>query len=410
MESLDSQFAHLRPKALAALTRQFRDLDLAEDAFGEACVRALKNWPERGIPSDPLAWLLTVARNVGIDQIRKSSHSRISQDTEQLMVSAEEDKRISDLDRAGLRDDVLRLLFICCHPSLSRHDQLALALKIVAGLKLEEVARAFLVKPRTMEQRLTRAKRTIAANPVPFETPDMVERSRRLGEVSLMIYLLFNEGWSSSGRESQVRMPLCEEAIRLARLLLDLFPSMAELMGLLALLLFQHARSQARVDARGVPVPLDAQDRGLWDAALIREAQTLLDKAARHKPPGPYQLQAMIAGVHAQAASDAATDWPRIERLYGALYLMQPTPVVRLNQAAVAARTKGAEAALGMIAPLETELQTYRWYHAMRGELLMETRDFAAAKQCFLSAAKLNPTEPELLLIREKIVLCEENL
>ena len=410
MQALEVHIAHHRPRALAALTRQFRDLDLAEDAFGEACLRALRRWPETGVPDDPFAWLLTVARNAGIDQIRRNTRPPDAADSPDPQPHEEEDMRIADLDQAGLRDDVLRLLFICCHPALARQDQLALALRVVAGLHLDEVARAFLVRPRAMEQRLTRAKRTIAAHPVPFDPPDMLERHRRLGEVSLMVYLMFNEGWSTSASDEQIKLPLCEEAIRLARLLLALFPAMAELMGLLALLLFQHARRKARIGPDGALLTLDRQDRGTWDRPMMAEARSLLDKAARHGPAGPYQLQAMIAGVHARAASDAETDWALIERHYGALHALQPTPVIRLNQAAALSRTRGPLAALAMIAPLEADLAGYRWFHMMRGELLMELGDHAAAHAALRTAEALDPTAPERRVIAEKIAECEKNL
>ena len=394
---------------MAALTRQFRDLDLAEDAFGEACIRALARWPKSGVPRDPFAWLLTTARNAGIDQIRKSSRVPPLE----LMHHApdnEEDKRIELIDQDGLRDDILRLLFVCCHPALGRQDQLALALKIVAGLSVPEIARAFLIKPKTMEQRLTRAKKSVAANPVPFETPSPQERGRRLNEVSLMIYLLFNEGWSSSAGSVQIRGALCDEAIRLARLLLELFPAMAEQMSLLALMLFQHARKDARMNADGDLVALEDQDRSIWDRPMMAEGFALLDKAARHGPAGPYQVQARIAGLHAMAKQSRDTNWAEIAALYERLYHLQPTPVVRLNQAAAIAEIKGPLAALAIIEPLRADLEHYRWFHTAVAEFRMEIGDFAGAVDALRRALDLHPTAPERAAISGKITVCEKNL
>ncbi len=404
---LEVRFAESRPRALAALTRQFRDVDLAEEAFADACVRALRAWSERGVPDNPLAWLLTTARNAGIDRLRKAG--RALADGTEAESALYEDEMIERIDQDGLRDDVLRLLFICCHPSLNRKDQLALALKIVAGLSVTEIARAFLIKPRTMEQRLTRAKRTVAANPVPFETPDLLERGRRLNEVSLMIYILFNEGWSTSAAETQMRLPLCEEAIRLARLLLDLFPGMAEQMSLLALLLIQHSRREARMDAEGNLVPLDDQDRETWDWPMIEEAAVLMQKAARHIPPGPMQLQAAIAMEHGRARRRDETDWARIETLYAALAAQQPTPIVRLNHAAAVAETSGPGTALAMLEPLAGPLVSYRWYHAMRASLLADLDRPDEARAAYQAALDLDPTGPEAKVLRAKITECEEN-
>ena len=389
--------------AIAALTRQFRDIELAEETFAEACLRAVAKWPGDGQPDDPFAWLLVTARRVGIDRLRKS---RRAADFAEAEMATDPPFVMPTTD--VLRDDVLRLLFICCHPALRRQDQLALALRVVAGMRVAEIARAFLVAPRTMEQRLTRAKRTVAANPVPFEPPAPAERLRRLTDVSTMVYLLFSEGWSTSADTVQVKQPLCVEAIRLARLLLDLFPGMAEQMGLLALMLFQHARLAARIDAEGRLVPLDQQDRSKWDHVAINEARALLQKAARHGPPGNLQLQAAIAGVHAIAASEAETDWPRLGTLYAALYAQQPTPVVRLNQAAVLAKTDGPAAALAMVEPLAEPLDAYRWFHSMRGALLAEMEDKATARAAFERALDLGPTAPEAASLREQIALCKK--
>lgn len=404
---LEAGFATHRPRALAALVRAFRDVDLAEEAFSDACLKAVADWPKLGTPRDPFAWLLVVARNAGLDRLRKARRRRaiLHRDLALPDVPAE----VTEMpDPDELRDDVLRLMFICCHPALSRQDQLALALKVVAGLKTDEVARAFLVKPKAMEQRLSRAKRTIAANPVPFETPSMQERGRRLGEVSLMVYLMFNEGWSTSESDAQIRVSLCEEAIRLARLLVDLFPGMSEQAALLALLLFQHARRAARLDAKGHLVTLENQDRTLWDRAAIAEAVSLLQKAQRAGENGPYRIQAAIAAEHALARNAARTDWHSIEQHYAALYSMQPTPVVRLNWIAAMAKTQGAGIALEQLTELAEPLENYRWFHTMRAALLAETGDAVAAQAAYGKALRLGPTGPERTAIEEKIAECEK--
>ncbi len=404
---LEARFAAIRPKALAALTRQFRDVDLAEEALAIASMRALKAWQEKGLPDDPFAWLLKVGRNAALDIMRRN-RCAATLDAEPSTPIDVEKNLIEELDQDGLRDDVLRLLFICCHPALGRQDQLALALKIVAGMSVDEIARAFLVKPKTMEQRITRAKRIIASASIPFEPPDLGERARRFKAVSLMLYLLFNEGWSASSGEVQIKTPLCDEAIRLARLLLDLFPGLSELMGLLALFLFQHSRRDSRLDRAGDLVPLEQQDRTKWDVLMIGEADALLQKARRHGTPGPYQIQAAIAAVHAEAHRDDETDWREIEWLYADLYAIEPTPVIRLNQAAALAKTTGPDAALAMIEPLAPNLKTYRWFHAARAAFLFDLQDFEEAKAAYQRALLLQPTEPEKRFLIGRIEACEK--
>jgi RNA polymerase sigma-70 factor (ECF subfamily) len=261
---IDAVLKSARPQAVGALLRYFRDLDHAEEAFQEACLRALKNWPVNGPPRDPTAWLILVGRNSVLDDVRRRSKSQPLPDDDAISDLGDAETDLAErLDSSHYRDDVLRLLFICCHPDLPATQQIALALRIVSGLTVKEIARAFLVSEAAMEQRITRAKSRVARTDVPFETPGAVERSERLGVVAAMIYLLFNEGYSASGGAEHVRASLCEEAIRLARLLLRLFPSEPEIMGLTALLLLQHARAPARLDAEGNIVLLEEQDRRL---------------------------------------------------------------------------------------------------------------------------------------------------
>lgn len=404
---LQATFRAQRPRVLAALTRYFRDVDLAEDAFAEACLKALTDWAERGAPRDPLAWLLATARNAGLDRVRKAQRrSRLMQEHQADLIP--EAEAMPDPDE--LRDDVLRLLFICCHPALERRDQIALALRIVGGLTVAEIARAFLVSPKAMEQRITRAKKRIAANPVAFETPSPEERGRRLGEVTLMVYLMFNEGWSASAGDTQIRVTLCEEAIRLARLLVALFPAMGEQVALLSLLLFQHARRSARTSAAGDLIALEDQDRSLWDAGNTAEATALLQKALRINHSGPNVIQAAIAAEHARAPSTEATDWHRIEAHYAALYALQPSPVVQLNLIAARARSRGPELALEELRALAGPLDGYRWYHAMRAGLLDQLARRGEAKEAYERALSLGPTEPERAVLEAKIADCERNL
>ncbi|GFE51836.1 hypothetical protein So717_35890 [Roseobacter cerasinus] len=404
---LEATFAQQRPRAIAALTRVFRDIDTAEEAFADACLKALTVWSQDGAPRDPLAWLLTTARNAGLDQLRKSQRRAaiLSRHTEAFQPMPAETP-----DPDEMRDDVLRLLFICCHPELDRRDQIAIALRIVVGLSVEEIASGFLVKPKTMEQRITRAKKKITSNPVAFETPNPAERGARLGEVSLMIYLMFNEGWSTSAGPAQMRLTLCEEAIRLSRLLVVLFPAMGEQAALLAFLLLQHARRRARMDADGKLVALDDQDRSLWDRANTSEATVLLQKAERIGHRGPYVIQAAIAAAHARAGSPTETDWAFIESHYAALYALQPTAVVRLNQIAAQAKLYGPHHALKAMEGLADDLATYRWYHAMRAGLLQDIGDHKAAIAAFETVLSLSPTTPERAAVAEKIDLSKKEL
>ncbi|MGD9538783.1 MAG: RNA polymerase sigma factor [Alphaproteobacteria bacterium] len=398
---IDAALTAARPRALGALLRYFRDLDQAEEAFQEACLRALKHWPVNGPPRDAVGWLTLVGRNAALDDVRRQRRTEALPDDELISDLGDAEADVAErLDSSHYRDDVLRLLFICCHPELPATQQIALALRIVSGLSVKEIARAFLVSESAMEQRITRAKRRIAAADIPFETPGAVERAERLAAVAAMIYLLFNEGYSASGGEAHIRQTLCEEAIRLARLLLRLFPGEPEIMGLAALLLLQHARAPARLDAEGAIILLDDQDRGLWDRELIAEGLALVEKAARHRRPGPYQIQAAIAALHAQAPRPADTDWAGIERLYAALEPLQPSPVVTLNRAVAVAKLRGAEAALALIEPLAAPLSGYFHFFGVKGALLMQLGRCEDARIAFDRAIALAHTPAEAAHIR----------
>lgn len=393
-----------RPQAMGALLRYFRDLDAAEEAFQDACLRALKNWPKNGPPRDPAAWLIFVGRNSGIDAVRKRAKQAPMPEEDQISDLEDAEGDMAErLDGAHYRDDILRLLFICCHPDLPATQQIAVALRIVSGLTVKQIARAFLVGESAMEQRITRAKARIADAGVPFETPGAVERSERLAAVAAMIYLIFNEGYSTNGGEAPARAPLCEEAIRLARLLLRLFQQEPEIMGLTALLLLQHARAPARFDAHGEIVLLEDQDRSLWSRKMIDEGLALVDKALRHRKPGPYQVQAAIAALHARAATPEDTDWTEIDLLYGLLEQMQPSPVVTLNRAVAVSKVRGPEAALAMIEPLEDRLAGYFHFFGLKGGLLMQLGRSEEARVAFDRAIALANTAAEAAHIRMHI-------
>jgi RNA polymerase sigma-70 factor (ECF subfamily) len=401
---LDRTVTAARPQAVAALLRYFRDLDIAEEAFQEACLRALKTWPQNGPPRDPAAWLIMVGRNVAIDQVRRGKKSQTLPDEDKISDLDDAEEAMAErLDEAHYRDDILRLLFICCHPELPATQQIALALRVVSGLTVKQIARAFLVGESAMEQRITRAKRGVAEANVAFETPGAVERSQRVAAVAAMIYLVFNEGYAASGGDAHVRAPLCEEAIRLSRLLLRLFPAEPEIMGLTALLLLQHARMPARLDEKGEIVLLDDQDRSLWNRGMIAEGEALLDKAMRHRRPGPYQVQAAIAALHVTAACAEDTDWEEIDLLYAMLEQLQPSPVVTLNRAVAVSKVRGAEAALDMITPLAARLSSYFYFHGLRGALLLDLGRIDQAREAFDRAIALANTTAEAAHIRQHL-------
>ena len=398
---IDAALTAARPQALGALLRYFRDLDTAEEAFQEACLRALRTWPRNGPPRDPAAWLILVGRNAAIDQVRRQSRQEPLPADEIVSDLDDVEAALAErLDEAHYRDDVLRLLFICCHPDLPATQQIALALRIVCGLSVGQIARAFLVGESAMEQRITRAKSRIAGADVPFEAPDAVERAERLAAVAAMIYLIFNEGYSATGGAAPMRVPLCDEAIRLARLLLRLFQGEPEIMGLTALLLLQHARTPARVDADGRIVLLEDQDRSLWNRKMIAEGLALIDKAMRHRRRGPYQVQAAIAALHARAVRPEETDWAQIDLLYAALERLQPSPVVTLNRAVAVAKVRGPAAALAMIESLAPRLSGYFHFFGVKGAFLLQLGRAEEARIAFDRAIALANTAAEAAHIR----------
>ncbi len=393
-----------RPQAVGALLRYFRDLDTAEEAFQEACLRALKTWPQNGPPRDAAAWLIFVGRNAAMDDVRRRAKQVALPDEVAISDLDDAESEIADrLDGEQYRDDILRLLFVCCHPDLPATQQIALALRIVCGLSVRQIARAFLVGEAAMEQRITRAKARIANAGQPFQTPGAAERAERLATVSAMIYLVFNEGYSARSGEVTTRGTLADEGIWLVRLLLRVFPQDPEVMGLAALMLLQHARAAARFDDKGGIILLEDQDRSLWHDKQIAEGLALIDKAIRHRRPGPYQVQAAIAALHARAKRAEHTDWAQIDLLYANLERLQPSPVVTLNRAVAVSKVRGPAAALEMIEPLGPKLSSYFYFHGVKGALLKQLDRRAEARAAFDRAIALATTPAEAAHIRQHL-------
>jgi RNA polymerase sigma-70 factor, ECF subfamily len=401
---IDAVLTAARPQAVGALLRYFRDLDTAEEAFQEACLRALKTWPQNGPPRDAAAWLIFVGRNAAMDDVRRRAKQVALPDEAAISDLSDAESALADrLDGEQYRDDILRLLFVCCHPELPATQQIALALRIVCGLSVKQIARAFLVGEAAMEQRITRAKTRIGDAGLPFETPGAVERAERLATVAAMIYLVFNEGYSARADETATRGTLAEEGVWLVRLLLRVFPQEPEVMGLAALMLLQQARAAARFDDNGGIILLDDQDRSLWDGKRIAEGLALIDKAMRHRRPGPYQVQAAIAALHARAKRAQDTDWAQIDLLYANLERLQPSPVVTLNRAVAVNKVRGPAAALEMIEPLGPKLSSYFYFHGVKGALLQQLDRRAEARAAFDRAIALANTPAEAAHIRQHL-------
>ena len=384
--TISRAFREEGPAILATLIRQVGDFQLAEDALQDAFAAAVATWPRDGIPERPGAWITTAARRRAIDRLRRERG--LADRIERLAALTTRDSVTGDDepdDEPAIADDRLRLIFTCCHPALAPEARVALTLKSLGGLTTAEVARAFLVTETAMAQRLVRAKRKIAAARIPYRVPPSHLLPERLSGVLAVVYLIFNEGYVAASGDRLVRGELCAEAIRLGRLLARLVPDDAETLGLLALMLLQDARRDARVDATGAFVPLDRQDRTQWDRGRIAEGTHALDEALALRAPGPYQLQAAIAALHATAVTADATDWAQIAALYAELDRRTPSPVIRINRAAALAFAGSPEAGLTLVEPLigDSRLDTYAPLHAAHAELLRRVDAPAAARAAY---------------------------
>ena len=413
-ELLDSLYRVDSGRILATLIRLLGDFDLAEEAMHEAFAAALSLWPRSGVPGNPRPWLISTARFKAIDTLRRRARFDASQDElvrylEAQWSSAERsnaEARSNEEDHLedGLEDDRLRLIFTCCHPSLAPEARVALTLREVCGLTTEEIAKAFLITPRTLAQRIVRAKAKIRETPIPYEVPTPQELPERLGAVLQVIYLVFNEGYSAAAGAEVTRAELTGEAIRLGRLLTELQPE-PEVIGLLSLMLLQESRHAARTSPTGELILLENQDRSLWNREQIAEGVALLEKALKSHRFGSYTLQAAIAAVHAEAESVAATDWRQIVALYDQLLRIQPSPVVQLNRAVAIAMCDGPEAGLTHIDALleHGELANYYLAHSARADMYRRLGRTAEARSSYEKALALTQQEPERQFLQERI-------
>lgn len=394
---LNTLYHQQAPRVLASLVRLLGDFDLAEEALQDAFMAALQQWPKEGIPQNPRAWLVSTGRFKAIDALRR--RARFEPLTEILALSLEAQEAC---EPCVLEDDLLRLMFTCCHPSLNAEAQLALTLREVCGLTTEAVARAFLVSPSTLAQRIVRAKQKIKAAGIPYEIPERSQLPARLGQVLQVIYLLYNEGYKSTEGAGLMRPELAAQAISLGQSLWELLPE-PEVGGLLSLMQLQEARAASRQDAAGALVRLEDQDRARWDRAAITEASARLQACLSRAPAGPYCLQAAIAACHAEAASFAATPWAEITGLYHALWQREPSPVIALNHAVALAHWQGAAAGLAALAPLAASLADYYLFYSARAQLLEPCARFTEAALDYQRALALAPSGPEQRFLTQRL-------
>ncbi|MET9622000.1 DUF6596 domain-containing protein [Streptomyces sp. NPDC006464] len=395
---IDDLLRPLAPQVVGVLTRRYGDFDAAEDAVQEALADAAAQWPEQGVPGNPRGWLIQVAARRMADLVRAEQARRRREDRAAGLEPADRwAAPAADADDAAGRDDTLTLLFLCCHPALSRASAVALTLRSVGGLTTGEIARAFLVPEATMGQRISRAKQRIKSSGVPFGMPEEKDRAARLAAVLHVLYLIFNEGYATSDGAELRRVELSAEAIRLTRAVHATLPDDSEVAGLLALMLLTNARGAARTGPSGELIPLADQDRSRWDAAAIAEGVALVTAALPRGPVGPYQVQAAIAAVHDEAPTARETDWPQILALYGVLEQVSPSPVVSLNRAVAVAMVHGPAAGLGIVDELtgRGELKDHYRVHVVRAHLLERAGEPEAARQEYLRAAARTASVPE---------------
>jgi RNA polymerase sigma factor (sigma-70 family) len=401
-------------RLIAGLARIVRDIGVAEDLAHDALVAALEQWPEPGIPNNPGAWLMATGKHRAIDYFRRNK--RVEQKHVELgrELEAEQEKAVNDLDAAlddDIGDDLLRLVFTACHSVLSTEARVAVTLRMVGGLTTDEIARAFLVSESTVAQRIVRAKRTLAKERVPFEVPRGAERAGRLSSVLEVIYLVFNEGYTATAGDDWMRPALCEDALRVGRILAELAPQEPEVHGLVALMEIQASRSRARIGPSGEPVLLFDQNRALWDRLLIRRGLAALDRADQlGGTRGPYALQGAIAACHARAGTPDETDWARIAGLYVTLATLAPSPVVELNRAVAVGMAFGPQAGLDLVDALvaEASLENYHLLPSVRGDFLKKLGRFDEAREEFERAASLTRNARERALLLERATACAQ--
>jgi RNA polymerase sigma-70 factor (ECF subfamily) len=403
-ELLDSLYRADSGRILATLIRLLGDLDLAEEAMHEAFAAALSQWPSSGVPDNPRPWLISTARFKAIDTLRRRARFDASQDELARYLEAQSSSAERSNEEDSLEDDRLRLIFTCCHPSLPPEARVALTLREVCGLTTEEIAKAFLITPRTLAQRIVRAKAKIRETPIPYEVPAPRELPERLGAVLHVIYLVFNEGYSAAAGAEVTRAELTGEAIRLGRLLTELLPE-PEVIGLLALMLLQESRHAARTSPAGELILLENQDRSLWNREQITEGVALLEKALKSRRFGAYTLQAAIAALHAESSSVASTDWRQITLLYDQLLRIQPSPVVELNRAVAIAECEGPEAGLALIDAVlaQGELANYYLAHSVPADMCRRLGRTDEARSSYEKALALTKQEPERKFLQERI-------
>ena len=403
----ESVFRQESGKIIAGLIRLSGSFDLAEEAMQEAFASAILNWSQKGVPDNPAAWITSVAQRKIVDQIRREQTRRGHEDA--LIYETEHLKKHHEPEIENeamhLPDDRLRLIFTCCHPAINQEAQVALTLRTLGGLTTPEIARAFLVPEATLAQRLVRAKRKIQDAHIPYQVPPAEVLPERLASVQAVLYLIFNEGYSAASGEQLIRCDLCAEAIRLTRVLCELMPNEPENVGLLALMLLQDSRRNARIGSQGELITLEEQERSLWDQSEIEEGVRLVEQALRRRQPGPYQLQAAIAAIHAQAKAPQETDWQEIAALYQELYRLSPTAIVALNHAVAVAMNQGFEPGLRLIDELgeSGKLDDYYLFHAARADLLRRLRRTGEARSAYERALKLATNRVEQQYLRRRM-------